>query len=305
MNGPFPRTGTEGAVGSRSDGAAGSELSEREFDRVRRLAQREAGLSIPDAKRSMVQSRLSRRLRATGHSSFTAYLDEVEGAGDGSERLNLISALTTNVSHFFREAHHFETLANTLLPDLKAKAQSGEAIRLWSAGCSTGQEPYTIAMTLLDRWPDLGDADLRILATDIDRVVLSTALKGRYETRQIADVPDRLRRAFLQPDGPEHVTVCPEIRRLITFRALNLIETWPMRQRFDAIYCRNVVIYFSDETQRELWPRFAEALLPGGWLFLGHSERVTDPETLGLTPSGVTSYRKTTMTSFSNLPHKE
>lgn len=289
-------------TGPRRSGAGSGELRPAEFARVRALAEREAGLAIPEAKRSMVQSRLSRRLRATGHSGFAEYIDHVEAAAGAAERANMISALTTNVSHFFREAHHFDTLANTLLPDLRTKAAAGHPIRIWSAGCSSGQEPYTIAMTLLDQWPEANRANLRILATDIDRVILSKAIAGRYEARQIDDVPERMRRRFFVEDGDQHVTASQILRDLITFRPLNLVEPWPMRQKFDAIFCRNVVIYFSDETQRQLWPRFSDALHPGGWFFLGHSERVSRPEQIGFQPSGVTSYRKARAHDAPSIP---
>ncbi len=263
------------------------------FDRVRRLAEREAGLSIPDTKQAMVQSRLSRRLRATGAPGFGAYLDLVEGPEGAAERGHMVSALTTNVSHFFREDHHFQTFAQDVIPELRARAAQGAPVRIWSAGCSTGQEPYSIAMTLLSIWPEAGAADLRILASDIDRAVLDRARAGTFEHRQTGQVPDHLSRRFFEPDGAETVTVTDDLKNLIAFRHLNLLAEWPMRQPFDVIFCRNVMIYFAEARQRQLWPRFRDSLRPGGWLFLGHSERVSEPETLELTNVGVTAYRKT------------
>ena len=292
MNAPA-RDGSVGAPAQLDPNAnLGAELTDTLFERVRYLAEREAGLSIPGVKRSMVQSRLSRRLRATGIPSFSSYLDKVETSAGAEERLNMISALTTNVSHFFREGHHFSLLAETLLPQLKERARAGNPIRIWSAGCSTGQEPYSIAMTLQDNWPDMNASDLRILATDIDRSVLSIAVQGIFEARQIEDVPERFQRTFFVEHDQSYAKISQAVRDAVTFRVLNLIEPWPMRRTFDVIFCRNVVIYFSDDTQRTLWPRFADALRPGGWLFLGHSERISAPGALNLEPSGVTSYRK-------------
>ncbi len=271
-----------------SDG--GTQLDVGVFRRVAALAEREAGLAIPEAKRSMVQSRLNRRLRATGIGGFPAYLDFVESRDGAGERAQMISALTTNVSHFFREEHHFTLLRQDVLPKVSAPHRT-RRLRIWSAGCSTGQEPYSIAMTLIDAMTDISGCDIRILASDIDRTVLATARAGRYGERDLAGVPQAMRSRFFKREGEEHI-VRNELRRLISFRELNLMDQWPMQGPFDAIFCRNVLIYFSEETQNALWPRFARLLSPSGRLYLGHSERMSNPSDLGFHTSGVTAYTK-------------
>ncbi len=263
------------------------------FQRVAAVAEREAGLSIPDAKRAMVQSRLNRRLKITGHTDFGDYLDFIEHKEGAEELRHMICALTTNVSHFFRENHHFETFQEQVLPDLMERARGGGRIRIWSAGCSTGQEPYSIAMALLAAEPTIANHDVKVLATDIDQNVLSVARKAVYDRRLLDGVPTDFDRSFLE-DGPDpgQRQVRQNVRDLVVFRHLNLIETWPMRGQFDVIFCRNVLIYFSEATQKLLWPRFHAALRPEGWLFLGHSERMQTPEAEGFLSTGVTSYQR-------------
>lgn len=265
------------------------------FARVAALAEREAGLTIPDTKAAMVQSRLSRRLRATGHESFESYLDLVESTDGISERGHMISALTTNVSHFFREEHHFETLRNVVLPPLIDRLRAGGRVRIWSAGCSSGQEPYSIAITILEALPDANRYDIRILATDIDYAILAKAREGQYDGRQMGGIePERKRAFFSSASDQDTWQVNASLRELISFRQLNLIHPWPMRGQFDVVFCRNVVIYFSAETQAALWPRFAASLAPNAWFFLGHSERIQDRSMRLFRPDGVTSYRLST-----------
>jgi chemotaxis protein methyltransferase CheR len=281
----------------------GPKLGPETFARVSDIASRIAGLSIPATKQSMVQSRLVRRLRATGQTHFEAYLDLVESAEGRSEIPEFISALTTNVSSFFREAHHFETLRTEVAPALLEKLRSGERVRIWSAGCSTGQEPYSIALTLLEKSTDFLNGDAKILATDVDHAVLETARKGVYEGRQLASAePSGVSRYFERAEEDGHVSYAAssQLRSLIHFRHLNLIEPWPMKGQFDAIFCRNVLIYFSEETQSQLWPRFHSTLAPEGWLFIGHSERVTKQDEVGFAPTGVTTYRKTSASGVAN-----
>lgn len=270
-------------------------LDAKRFARIASIAKREAGLTIPKAKIAMVQSRLLRRLSATDLDNFDAYLSFVENADGSRELENMISALTTNVSHFFREQHHFETLRDQVLPDLIARARAGQSVRLWSAGCSSGQEPYSIAMTLLDAFPQASDFDIRILATDVDRAILARARAGEFDQRQMDNVSeDQRKRYFEVSSGDSEATwrPGPAIRALVSFRHLNLIRDWPMKMQFDAIFCRNVVIYFNDETQKALWPRFAAALKPTGWFFLGHSERIHPKESALFQACGVTTYKR-------------
>jgi len=250
-----------------------------DFERVRRLIYARAGISLNDSKQNMVYSRLSRRLRMLGIASFSHYLDQLEAdsafyAREGQEFVN---ALTTNLTAFFREPHHFPVLADFL------RAQScGHSLRLWCAAASTGEEPYSIAMTMAETLgPDTGT---RLLATDIDTQVLAAAGRGVY--RLDAAQPcgtERLRRFFLRGTGANEgrVRVKPELTRLVSFAALNLLdENWPALRGFaasvDAIFCRNVMIYFDKPTQHRILERFAQVLRPGGLLFIGHSENFTD-----------------------------
>ncbi|MBY0461376.1 MAG: hypothetical protein K2V38_29010, partial [Gemmataceae bacterium] len=214
----------------------------------------------------------AKRLRALGLDSVGQYVRLLDGrpAGD-PERQEFVNCLTTNKTDFFRESHHFDHLRQTFLPQLRAAGR--KRVRVWSAGCSTGEEPYTLAMVLGDECPGW---DVKILASDIDTDVLAAAERGVYDADRARGVPgDLLRRHFLRGTGANagKVTVRPELRELIAFRQINFMAPeWPMRTRFDAIFCRNVMIYFDRDTQRRLLTRFADLLEPGGLVFLGHSE---------------------------------
>lgn len=272
------------------------QLSLVTLDALHQLSYREAGLILLPEKVRMVQSRLRYRLKETDIDTFEAYLALVRSDAGAHERRMMISALTTNVSHFFREPHHFDILADEVLPKVKARLKAGGRFRIWSAGCSNGQEAFSILMHLLDKDPSLLDADFRILATDIDPKVIAFARAATYPDRMIDNVPETLRKRFMQPaelkGQPAHKMTDP-LRNLVRFKELNLMSTWPMRQAFDAVFCRNVVIYFDAPTQEALWPRFHDALAPDGLLFLGHSERVSAPETVGFSVTGPTTYTKT------------
>lgn len=283
---PPPRTATP---------VHGPDLGDADFVCIAEIAHLEAGLYIPAGKAAMVRTRLARRLRALGLSDFASYCTLVKSPDGADERNTMISALTTNVSHFFREEHHFTILRERLAPQLIDKARAGRRVRLWSAGCSNGQEAYSIAMTLAAAGFPAG-ADLRILATDIDPQVIAHARTGRYPETMMSGLPAAERaRHFTAEGAPPNRTwqVQPALGRQISFRQLNLLRDWPMRGRFDAIFCRNVVIYFDAPTQAALWPRFAQALEPGGWLFLGHSERISDSARPYFESRGMTSYQRT------------
>lgn len=269
-------------------------LDEQAFERITNIAYKDAGLDIAPSKMAMVHTRLARRLRTLGLQTYDEYCALIEGPEGQKERRQLISALTTNVSHFFREDHHFERLVEDVLPSLITKLDAGGRVRLWSAGCSNGQEPYTIAMSILEHGNLKKSTDLRILATDIDPNVIQFARQGIYDQRMISGVPDTLRDQYFSLDpGPEPMwRVRSELREMIVFKELNLLHPWPMQGRFDVIFCRNVVIYFDETTQENLWKNFAEVMNPGAWLFLGHSERVCEKYHSMLSPAGMTTYRK-------------
>lgn len=267
-------------------------FDEDAFTFIASLALREAGLMIPRDKGTMVFARLNKRLKALGLKDYRSYCKRLQEGDAGAERKALISILTTNVTSFMREAHHFEMLQDDILPMLMQKGRSGGRVRLWSAGCSSGQEPYTIAMTVLQTWPDAAKFDLRILATDIDHMVLQKASEGVYAQSAIETLPEQWKARFFKVASPGQWAVRPEVRQLIAFRELNLMKPWPFSGRFDVIFCRNVVIYFDQDTQNALWPRFEEACMPGGTLFVGHSERVEAAAGTSFDVVGKTAYRK-------------
>jgi chemotaxis protein methyltransferase CheR len=224
---------------------------------------------------------------------YTAFVCSEEGR---EERRHMISALTTNVSHFFREGHHFEFLAKEILPVALPKLRSGGRMRIWSAGCSNGQEACSIAMTLLEHDPDISGLDIKILATDIDPNVIHFGRTGSYPERFVGGVPQQMLSKYFSVDkgtSERCFTVNSKMRDMISFRELNLLGAWPMKQQMDIIFCRNVVIYFDQTTQNDLWPRFRSALNDNGRLFLGHSERIIDPERFGFVADGPTTYRTT------------
>lgn len=268
-------------------------LSDEDFATVSALIYRETGILITPAKKTMLVSRLSRRMRHLSLGTLSEYVALLSSREGDAERRALVSVVTTNVTSFFREPHHFKAL-ETLTPALLAKARSGRRVRLWSAGCSTGQEPYSIAASLLTHAPDLAQYDVRILATDIDPAVIETAHAGVYDRSLLGERPHPdLARFVEDKKSGSLVSLSSELRALIRFEVLNLIGQWPFHGQFDVIFCRNVVIYFDVETRQALWSRFANRLLEGGTLFIGHSERMDT----GLDPyfklSGITQYCRT------------
>ncbi|MDN3568802.1 CheR family methyltransferase [Paeniroseomonas aquatica] len=244
-------------------------FTEEDFTAIAAMVREASGIMLGPTKRDLIYGRLRRRLRALSLGSFAAYRAVLDGEGGAEERVRMINAVTTNLTGFFREKHHFEHLARQLLPSL---SRQGHRLRIWSAGCSSGEEPYSLALTLLGTLPDLAARDARILATDIDTSMVETAATGRYPVERLAPVPEALRGHHLLPREAGQVEMGPEAKALITFRSLNLLGPWPMRGPFDVIFCRNVVIYFDKPTQRKLFDRYADILVPGGHLYIGHSE---------------------------------
>ena len=256
----------------------------------------DSGIALSEAKATLVYSRLVKRLRTLGLDSFGEYCALVAAPAGGEERRQMLTALTTNVTRFFREPHHFEHLKTAVLPALLKEARRGGKVRLWSAACSTGQEPYSIALTILSLMPDAAGLDVRILATDIDPAVLAEGRAGVYDEASIAAVPSNLRQRWFtrasEDEGGNGWRVADEARRLVAFRELNLIGSWPMKGRFHAIMCRNVVIYFEDDTQAKVWNRFMPLVEPGGHLYIGHSERLTGEAARHFESAGITTYRR-------------
>ena len=269
-------------------------LTAQDFKQIASLLHAEAGIYLPETKQALVYSRLAKRLRALGLESFRDYCELVSGNNGIDERQKMISALTTNVTRFFREPHHFEHLRKSVLPPLLESARRGGRVRIWSAGCSNGQEPYSIGLTILDMMPDANSYDIKILATDIDTNMIAEGRQGIYGRSAISAVPSALRdRWFVAVRGAsgEGWGASDELRQLVAFRELNLITRWPMQGRFQAIFCRNVVIYFEEDTQNQIWARYAAQLAPGGYLYIGHSERLTGPATAKFKPEGITTYK--------------
>lgn len=270
-------------------------MSDDDFKAISDIAYKEAGLVFLPEKAPLVQSRINRRLRHLKIKKFSQYTAFVNSKDGLAERKVMISSLTTNVSNFFREAHHFDILRKQVFPSLITRARAGDRIRLWSAGCSTGQEPYSIAMTLLDSAPDAADLDIKILATDIDPNVIYTAKRGYYDDRSIDDIDAHLRDAYIETitSGKKTgIQIKDSVRNLVTFRELNLLSKWPISGAFDVIFCRNVVIYFDEATQLSLWPRFEAVTIHGGWLFVGHSERLSDRSETNFIAAGPTAYQR-------------
>ncbi len=234
-----------------------------------------SGIHLSEVKQDMVYSRLAKRLRALNFKSFKEYCQYLESNFD-KEVGNTINSITTNLTHFFREVHHFDTIKNTIVPELVRTQPRGKRIRIWSAGCSTGEEPYSTAMSLVDSIPNISQWDVEILATDLDTNVVEHCKAGVYEKRRIEPIDERnVKRWFKPIEGKrERVIIDDELKKYITFKHLNLMDKWSFAGPFDIIFCRNVVIYFDKPTQQKLFARYHEMLAPGGYLFLGHSEQL-------------------------------
>lgn len=267
-------------------------LTVADFRQIAAILHDDAGISLSEAKAALVYARLAKRLRALGLSSFRDYCALVSDGGAVDERQKLVAALTTNVTKFFRERHHFEHLQRRALPALIERARKGGQVRIWSAGCSNGQEAYSAALVILSMMPEVLSHDLKILATDIDPNMVAEGRVGRYSSAAVEDVPAELKKRWLRKVREDEWQVADEAMQLVSFRELNLFAPWPMKRPFDVIFCRNVAIYFDKTKQAELWARFAKTLLPGGYLYIGHSERITGPATDVFANDGITTWRR-------------
>ncbi len=252
------------------------EIGDLEFNRFREIIYREAGIKLTDLKKTLVQARLSRRMRSLGLGTFSQYYSYLVDNYD-EEKIFFINSITTNKTDFFREEKHFDYLRKVILPQYGSEGR--REIRLWSAGCSTGEEPYSLAITLLDYYDDGPMPDIRILATDIDTQVLATAQNATYDSDRVSCIPeDMLKRFFRRGVGSlqGQYRLKESVTGLVSFRRLNLLsESYPMKRAFDIIFCRNVIIYFDKPTQVELFRRFSRYLKNDGYLFIGHSENIT------------------------------
>ncbi len=259
-----------------------------DFRTLAALVQDEAGIVLPDSKANLVYSRLSKRVREKGLSRFSDYCGLV--AESSEERQVLIAAMTTNVTRFFREAHHFDHLAQAVLPKLIETARKGGRVRIWSSACSSGEEPYSIALTLLNAMPDAASHDVLVLASDIDPNMAAAGKAALYPAARLADIPRHLQGRNIEDHGAQF-RFSETVRTLVRFRQVNLLKDWPMRGGFDVIFCRNVMIYFDPATQDAIWGRFAGLLPIGGHLYIGHSERISSSQ---FSLVAQTAYRRTT-----------
>lgn len=246
-----------------------------DFNFLRKLSRDYSGIQVADERFDMFYSRLSKRLRKLGLASFKDYCRYLKDYPD-EEFTEFINAITTNLTAFFRENHHFDYLRDTVIPEILKRNKDLRQIKVWSAGCSTGEEPYSLAIILKERVPP--GWDVKILATDLDTHVLHTASEGVYALERASGISDeRLKKWFMRgkSDQSGQIKARPELQQIIRFRRLNLMAEWPMKCRFDFIFCRNVLIYFDRETKTRLAKRYARMLAGHSWLFIGHSESLS------------------------------
>jgi chemotaxis protein methyltransferase CheR len=256
-------------------------LSDGLFRKFSDMVYEHCGINLHDGKKALLQARLNKRLRVTEVTSYEDYYRYLTNPHNDGELTQFLDCISTNLTYFFRESQHFDFLKQRLLPELielKRKARTNR-IRIWSAGCSTGEEPYSLAMYIASQMEDLPKWDLRILATDISTRVLAVASRGIYSRSKIAGIPESIRRSYFQPCCPDKdcsdFQIVSPIRSLTTFRRLNLKDPYPFKGPFDFIFCRNVMIYFDKQTQEALIQRMASYLVSGGYLFVGHAESLT------------------------------
>lgn len=289
------------APGAESDsmvpGVSPAIYSAEDFRRIADLIHTETGIVLSERKQMLAYSRLAPLVRRSGLTSFGAFLETL--GSDPQAMTEVIAALTTNHTYFHREPHHFDHFASVVRPDLVARAQAGATVRLWSAGCSSGEEIWTLLMVLLGPQREAGlriaRSKLLALASDISVNALAGAKAATYPASALDAVPEALRRTWCAPvtgAGEPRLAIDPAVQAMVRFRMLNLMGDWPMHGAFDVIFCRNVMIYFDAPTKERLVERFARQLVPGGYLYIGHSERVSGPATALLEPVGPTIYRR-------------
>lgn len=281
-------------MGASSAVCVSADISKDHFDFIKSLLYDAAGINIPDHKQQMVFNRISKRIQNLGIGSLDQYIDFLNHEKNGDEIIHLINALTTNVTNFFREEHHYDHLKN----ELKNLCDAGQKkIRIWSAACSIGAEPYSAAIIAHEALSTISGYDLRILATDIDTNALQKAREGSYPERLLKGLSKPYQKKYFIP-GPkadDAIVVKPSIRNMVSFNYMNFNDTeWPMSGPFDFIFCRNALIYFDRQKQQEYVEKFIQLIRPGGFLYLGHSENSVVAGK-SLTICGPTIYKKETV----------
>ncbi|MTI08856.1 chemotaxis protein CheR [Rhodospirillaceae bacterium RKSG073] len=250
------------------------QFGQEDFAKLQSLVYEKTGIVLKDQKKNMVYGRLARRLRKLQLSAFSDYIDLIETPAGEDEMGNLINAITTNLTKFFREDHHFEHFRKVAMKESLQALNSGQQdrLRVWSAGCSSGEEPYSIAMSMAASLPNIETLDAKILATDLDTNMLDTGRTGLYKPNCLDTISKEYAKRYTKMADDGRVQISPKLRQFIAFKQLNLLHRWPMKGPFDVIFCRNVMIYFDGPTKQRLVDGFASMLRPGGWLYIGHSE---------------------------------
>lgn len=293
MTAQLDLTSPPGLLHGAMPGVSPDVYGEKDFKAVAQLVREEAGIMLPPGKATLVYSRLAPLVRASGLVTFAAFIDMIRA--NAEERRKTICALTTNHTFFYREAHHFEHFTKIVRPHLVEMLDHHEAVRMWSAGSSSGEEVFSLTMALLgpdrDEGRRIAKRDIRILASDIADHALEKASRGRYEERDASGLPQDLRDLWTSTTQ-SHLEIGPEARSLVQFKRLNLQGDWPMQRPFQVIFCRNVMIYFDQPTKERLVERLAHQLVPGGFLYIGHSERVSGPGDALLNVVGPTIYQR-------------
>ncbi len=270
-------------------------LTDAEFKKLTNIVRELTGIVLGDHKREMVYGRLARRLRELGMQSFAQYCSLLDSQESETETGFLVNAITTNLTKFYRESHHFDFLTDHLkaICDDPSRRTGDKSVLIWSAGCSSGEEPYSIASTILSKVPTMAQWQVKILATDLDTNMLATGQAGIYSKNSLQDIPSDYARVFQENTKVENdrIHVRERAKDLVHFKQLNLLHPWPMKKKYDVIFCRNVLIYFDGPTKEGLVKRYADMLVPGGMLFLGHSESLQN-KIDKLTLIGRTAYRK-------------
>lgn len=253
-----------------------AEITDKQFEEISELVKRLAGINLHEGKKELVKARLAKRTRQLKLPTLEAYIAYVRGDTSGRELVSMLDALSTNLTYFFREPAHFNFLKDKVLPQIQQRGN--KRLRIWSAGCSSGEEPYSIAMLLREHIANVSSWDARVLATDLSTRVLAMATRGEYGKERFRETPPQLVQRYFDvvQSAPSKIyKASKDIRSMIHFARLNLMEPWPMKGPFDVIFCRNVMIYFDKPTQSRLVNRYYDLLAPGGYLFLGHSESLT------------------------------